>query len=394
MRYPFPEITELERVRQLVLNTESFTIIRKPDHIVFCYAYNSPEVFPEVVSWEDAVRRECRGLAFNLEGRLISRPFHKFFNLGERPETQASAVDLLEPHVILEKLDGSMIRPVPIGDGYRLGTKTGVSLVSPQPEAFVAVHPAYDAFIRVQIARERTPIFEWCSRRQRIVLDYPQDRLVLTAVRVNRDGRYLPLDEVRAEIAQEPRFAGIEVVREYEGTAANMETLIAGTRGLEGGEGWVIRFADGHMVKLKADWYVARHRALEGLSREKVVIATLLAGAADDVKPLLSEEAGARLEAFELRFWAALNGQVSLLNEQLAQIRERYGEDKKAFATSLAKELGPQVRTLMFSAWVGKDIRQELLAHLQKNTATSTRLDSVRWAFGGERWDYNFDADA
>src|SRR5688572_22078349 len=144
MRYIFPEIVEFEPVRELVLNAEGFTIIRKSDHIVFCYSYNSPEVFPEVVSWEDAVRRECRGLAFDLEGRLISRPFHKFFNLGERPETLPGVVDLTQPHVILEKLDGSMIRPVPIGDGYRLGTKTGVSLLSPQPEAFVAVHPSYD----------------------------------------------------------------------------------------------------------------------------------------------------------------------------------------------------------------------------------------------------------
>jgi RNA ligase len=394
MRYIFPEIVEFEPVRELVLNAEGFTIIRKSDHIVFCYAYNAPEVFPEVVSWEDAVRRECRGLAFDLEGRLISRPFHKFFNLGERPETLPGAVDLTQPHVILEKLDGSMIRPVPIGDGYRLGTKTGVSLLSPQPEAFVAAHPAYDAFIRAEIARERTPIFEWCSRRQRIVLDYPQDRFVLTAIRENRRGRYVPLDEVRAEIAAEPRFAGVEVVREYEGTPENMAALVASTRGLEGGEGWVIRFADGHMVKLKADWYVARHRALEGLSREKVVIATLLAGAADDVKPLLSEEARARLEAFETRFWTAFEGQVSRLNQQFGQIRAQYGEDKKAFATGLARELEPAVRTLMFNAWTGKDIRGELLGYMGKHLGTATKLEQVRWVFGGESWNYDFDGDA
>ena len=394
MRYPFPEITELEPVRQLVLNAEGFTIIRKPDHIVFCYVYNSPEIFPDVVSWEDAVRRECRGIAFDPEGRLISRPFHKFFNLGERLETLPGAVDLLQPHVILEKLDGSMIRPVPIGNGYRLGTKTGVSPVSTQPEAFVAAHDAYDALIRAGIARGRTPVFEWCSRQQRIVLDYPSDRLVLTAVRENRSGRYVPLEEVRAEIVDTPQFAGVEVVREFEGTVETMEALVAATRASEGSEGWIVRFADGHMLKLKADWYVTRHRALESLSREKVVIATLLAGAADDVKPLLSEEAKSRLEAFEVRFWASLDSQLAGLAAQFAHLHAQYHGDKRAFAVGVAKELEPQIRALMFSAWDGKDLRRELLAHLQKNASSATKLETVRWAFGGERWHHDFDPDA
>ena len=138
MKYDFPEIVDLAPVRQLVLDVEGFNIIRRPDHIVVCYSYNSPEVFPPVVTWADAVRRECRGLAFDLDGKLISRPYHKFFNLGERTETLPEAVDLARPHVILEKLDGSMIRPIPIGSGFRLGTKTGVTPLSVQPEAFIA----------------------------------------------------------------------------------------------------------------------------------------------------------------------------------------------------------------------------------------------------------------
>jgi hypothetical protein len=38
---------------------------------------------------------------------------------------------------------------------------------------------------------DMTPIFEWCSRNQRIVVDYPEDMLVLTAVRDNIEGVYI-----------------------------------------------------------------------------------------------------------------------------------------------------------------------------------------------------------
>lgn len=394
MRYEFPEIADIEPVRRIVEAVEGFSEIRREDVIVFCYAYASPEVFPPVATWEDAVRRELRGLAFNAHGELISRPYHKFFNAGERPETLPEAVDLAEPHTILEKLDGSMIRPVPVGDRYRLGTKTGVSLLSHQPEAFVAARPEYDAYIRFEIARARTPIFEWCSRQQRIILDHPTERLVLTAMRENRSGRYIPLAEIRGEIAAEPKFSGIEIIGERKGSVADMTALMAETRALEGAEGFVIRFADGHMVKLKGDWYVTRHRAMDGLAREKVVIATLLEGAADDVKPLLPDEARMALEAFEAKFWAAIEGETAGLERLFAEAKARYGDDRKGFALGMALELAPQVRALLFSRWAGRDLRGALLDHIAKNANTSTKLDQVRWAFGDERWNFSFDGDA
>jgi RNA ligase len=186
------------------------------------------------------VHRECRGPTFAPDGRLISRPFHKFFNVGERAETQPDLVDLAAPHVILEQLDGSMIRPIPIGSDYRLATKMGVTDVAAQAEPFIARRPAYDRLIRAEIARHRTPIFEWCSRAQRIVVEYPEDRLVLLAVRENRSGRYLGLDEVSA-LVDEALFRGVELVRTHPGSAASLQQLLTDVRAESGGEGWVIR---------------------------------------------------------------------------------------------------------------------------------------------------------
>lgn len=34
-------------------------------------------------TFDSAVARECRGLKFDPDGKLIARPFHKFFNLAK-----------------------------------------------------------------------------------------------------------------------------------------------------------------------------------------------------------------------------------------------------------------------------------------------------------------------
>ena len=55
-------------------------------------------------------RRECRGLIFCAEThKVISRRLHKFFNIGELPETQAELIDITRPHIILEKMDGYLL---------------------------------------------------------------------------------------------------------------------------------------------------------------------------------------------------------------------------------------------------------------------------------------------
>lgn len=238
-----------------------------------------------------------------------------------------------------------------------------------------------------------TPIFEWCSRKQRIVLDYPEDRLVLTACRENSTGQYVPLAELRALVETEPEFAGVEVIKAWPGTPENMAALIAEVRGLSDCEGWVIRFDDGHMLKLKADWYVARHRALGGLAQENIVISTIVSGAADDVKPLLPPGPRTELEAFEAQFWAGFEVEVARMEALFAQMRATCA-DKTAFAKGPALQLDPQVRALLFSAWGGTDLRCTMLAHVAKYASKASKVDYVRWAFGGLVWRHEFDDDA
>jgi hypothetical protein len=58
------------------------------------------------------IAAECRGIVFSPEGKILSRRYHKFFNLEEKG--YLSKIDFSQPHIILEKLDGSMVGKLPI----------------------------------------------------------------------------------------------------------------------------------------------------------------------------------------------------------------------------------------------------------------------------------------
>ena len=392
--YEFPVIRNLDQVLAVVEGVDGFSVTRKADYTVVNYHYNTPEVFPEVIDEATAIRRECRGLIFDLEGELISRPYHKFFNVGERDETQQNLLDLSRPHSILEKLDGSMIRPIPLGTGYRLATKAGVTDVAMQAEVFLAQHPNYDAFIRHEMTHDHTPIFEWCSRKQRIVLDYPEDRLVVTAVRDNLTGEYLSLDWVRGFIELNEEFHGVEVVQEFPAGVDSMARLQAEAHGIEGTEGWVIRFADGHMLKVKAEWYVLRHKSKDQLSREKNVVAMLVGDAVDDVKALLIDEDRHRLDQFSEVFWHGLNAYAADLTQRIEALKAQAGGDRKTFAVEYAKQLSQAEQGIAFGTFGGKAVDKQVLDVIIKNTSTQTRIEEVRYMWGGHRWEYTFDSDS
>lgn len=386
LHYEFPKLHRLEQVLEVIQEDQSFLVVHKDLYTVVNYLYNSPETFPEVQHADDQaaqIRRECRGLIFDTQGVLISRPFHKFFNLSERDETQPARVDLSQPHTILEKLDGSMVRPIPLADAYRLGTKAGITEVSMQAEVFVARNPEYDEFIRAELAQGRTVIFEWCSRRQRIVLDYPQDRLVLTAVRDNVTGEYLSLAPYREQ-------GQVEVVQEFESGADSLTALIQGARDAQDLEGWVLRFDSGHMLKVKADWYVLRHRSKDKLTREKDVVDMLINDAGDDVKALLVAEDRDRLEQFETKFWSGLQAYAADLEHRIQDLIAQAGQDRKTFALEYAPRLQSLEQGIAFGVFGGKSVLDQVRALVARNTHTATNLERVRFMFGCH-WEYAYE---
>jgi len=392
MNYQFPEIHHIDDVLPAIEGRSEFIVAQRDWGTVINYMVSMADTFPDVANKQDAIRRECRGLLFYPDGRIMSRRLHKFFSVNERDETAAHQIDLSQPHVILEKLDGSMITPVYTSAGIRWGTKMGITDVSAQAEMFAAKNSAYHDFAEQCRKEGVTPIFEWCSRKQRIVVDYPEDQLILIALRENATGAYVAYKSM-VGVAE---YWRLPVVKAYAGTAANMEHLITETRDTEGIEGWIIRFDSGQMLKVKGEWYLRIHKTKDNLTLEKNVIDLVVNEKIDDVKPFMLDEDRRRVERFEAVFWQGIAAMVSHYENYWAMI-EAAGVDRKTYALEWMPAIQQQdsfAPQVVFGCFGGKDIRKMLVEHIAKNTGTASKVDAVRYLWQGHRWTYSFDADS
>ncbi len=386
MNYDFPEIDHIDDVIPHIEDWQEFKVMQKDWYTVINYMVAFEETFSlvrERSHYNMKIRRECRGMIFDTAtGNLISRPYHKFFNVGEREETNLDKIDLTQPHVVLEKLDGSMIRPIPTPEGFRLGTKAGITDVAMNAEYFVADKPEYAKFIKSSFACGLTPIFEWCSRKNRIVVDYSDDQLILTAVRDMRSGNYIPY----SQMVETGKNYAIPVVKAIAGDETDIEKVVDHIRKWDDGEGVVIRFDDGHMVKIKADEYILRHRSKEQINSEKNIIQVILNDSVDDMIPLLTSEDAQRLKDFQQKFWCAVD-EVSSDLTKIFKGGDMMYPDKKEFAVEFVNRmLLPIHRPFMFGMKQGKECKQLLIDSIEKSLTSQTKLNDSRWMFGGISW--------
>jgi RNA ligase len=298
MHYQFPIIRHIDDVLPHIEGCNEFVVAEREGYTVINYVVAMPYTF-DMVSSDDltgAIQRECRGLIFDRDGNIMSRPFHKFFNINEREETQTHVVDMTQPHVIMEKMDGSMIRPILV-DGYlRLATKMGVTNVAMDAEAWLAAQdPSLKEWLRRCVEDSVTPIFEWVSPFNQIVLAYEEADLVYLGTRDNATGAYVM--DTSCPFTFVPRYGSVE---------GNIADYVARQRGAEGREGDIIRFADGHMLKVKNDWYVRIHKTVERIVFDRNIVDLIINEEVDDVVPMLPQVQADRVRDFETRFWEAL----------------------------------------------------------------------------------------
>jgi len=404
MFYDFPIIKHLNDVLPAIDGSDEFIVADKGSYKIVNYLVVMPDTFPlvktsggtakmrEEASRNKAIRRECRGMIFDANGNIIARRYHKFFNVNERDETQSELIDLSLPHFILEKLDGSMITPFKVNNKILWGTKMGETDVSRPAAHFAQTNEGYIPFVQDMIEFNQTPIFEWCSRKQRIVIDYPVDRLVLTAVRNNQSGKYMSYSDM-VHLGEEYQ---IDVVQAYSGTAKNMIDLLKHTKELSGSEGYVLRFDNGHMLKIKAEEYMKFHKTKDSLTLEKNVIALLLDEKVDDLKAFMLPEDRKKIENFEHEFWTGINNTILKYEQNYQDIVIKRNLDRKTFALDFLPKLkkeDPFIQGIIFGMFNGKSARDLVLDQVRNHTNTKTKVEEARSLWNGAKWNYHFDTD-
>ena len=229
--------------------------------------------------------RELRGIVFEKSsGKVIARRFHKFFNIGEYEETSESKIDLNLPHHIVTKYDGlqnlpffslsfslllsprTLVSPVKINGNIVFASKSGDQKLTKmiRERYLLDMQESEDnsliSFCKDWIERGYTPLFEWCSLRTKIVLEYEKDLLVLLAIRNNHTGNYVPYSKVKESASN---YKNVKVAERWEGSIQankNMNEWIQKIKSEEKIEGFVIQFEDGRMYKVKTNWYFERTR--------------------------------------------------------------------------------------------------------------------------------------
>lgn len=353
--YTFPTITHLDEVLSVINGKAEFIVAEKEGYTVINYVVAGTDTFPEVKNNDknSSILRECRGIIFDSKtGKVIRRPYHKFFNVNEKAETQENLIDLSFKHHIPHKLDGSMIGPFRLNDKIVAATKMGVTDVAFPVQSFMECNDKYIDFSQECIGSGVTPIFEWCSRKQRIVLDHPEDKLILTGMRHMVTGNYETYESM-LDIGQKFDIPVVDVIDPQ----TDMRQFIEHVSKLEDVEGFIIRFINGHMIKIKCDWYCTVHRAKESAVFDRHIVTMILDEKLDDIISHFPEDERNRLREFENNITTSIKYHTHRIHT-IVRVVKASGITRKEFALTHARDLDKETRPLAFHAWENNNVTE------------------------------------
>lgn len=315
---------------------------------------------------------EARGIIFHVPtATIVCRPFSKFFNLDERPETKLEELPD-PPFIIWEKLDGSCCSSF-LYDGV-LHMATPGSFESPQAiwaTAFIKqklkVSGKYDDFVEQNTIR--TFIFEglWpgsAGNPNPTVLDYKgKEALILLAVR-NHNGTELSKPMVDT-LAEEFGFERPKIYTDSILISRETRQQIP-----ENEEGYVVQFLSNNLrVKVKGDWYTRIHRIHYALTIKGLCEALEANESMAFIKGLpkhIQRQADDYLAELWSKFYATKTAVQNVVEPII-------GKERKEQASIILKELPRE------TAWLGFRLLDEQLydKDIWKSVKNQLKLEDV-----------------
>jgi len=302
-------------------------------------------------SWTP-IERVCRGLIIDSRnGRVVARPFPKFFNLGEVSETRLENLPS-GPIEVTTKLDGSLIIVFwnPATESWQAATRGNFD----GPQARWA-NEQLQHMDTSTWPRDHTLLFEALFPGSRVVISYADEHLVLIGARHTERGDDLTYAELQTMAAQ----CQVSLVQQH--MVSTIGDLLPLVQIATGTEGWVVRFPGGLRAKLKTLEYLHLHRLVSDLTPKRVQ-ERLVAGDHEIVAALPEEHQGLA------KSWVAALQAAAAQEQQRVQTifdehRSLLREGRKAFAVRV-NEQHPDEKHLLFALLDNKDIAPTIMARL------------------------------
>jgi T4 RnlA family RNA ligase len=281
---------------------------------------------------------ECRGIMFKMYDdkpvRLACRPPKKFFNLNENPFTLN-----LDHNKIVEfmtKEDGSLISSFLIGDRYELGLKSKASLISEQAVwAMEYLNRLENQEFKDEVhgltIKGWTVNMEYVAPENRVVLPYQKPELVVLNIRNNETGMTLYHDQVYG-------CKNLRWVHALKFNSLKLEWLESIPK-MTDIEGYVIRYDDGLLVKVKTEWYLHLHLTKDSIVIPRRLFGCVIAETTDDLRSLFSNDEWA------LKTIKEMEDRVKPKFNHMVESVEKYYEENKTlirkdYAIKGQEELG------------------------------------------------------
>jgi RNA ligase len=327
----FKHIRHISDVQPFVAHKNEIRFYPQPNGITM-----SMYIHMDSKTFDSPEARECRGSAYDEDGNIVSRPLHKFFNMGEKdyltPDKLKERTDIV---AVFDKLDGSMVATscVNLGQEWRSKKAFDSDIVKltreflQQPENVGIEDFAYECAVIYGM----TAIFELTHPKAQIVVPQNKAEMRLLHVRHNITGEYVMLNPDH-HIHELIRKYNIPVVPRH---LMTMEQVLSSLETMEYAEGYVVQFADGDMVKMKCPWYTRLHRSITFL-RERDIAVLAVNEQLDDMKQHMREVGIPldKVEEVETRLMGILIG-IEQDIDALYQADKHL--DKKAFAMKNSK---------------------------------------------------------
>lgn len=305
-------------------------------------------------------RREFRGLTIDIDNEKIYWSIHKFFNVGETPETGPEILKKFKWEA-LEKVDGSLIQVIWVnGKLFAKTRKTFKSIQAKNATRLLRTSP-YVEFVTWCREQGLQPLFEYVGPDNQIVVFHPDEKLVLISIRTN-NGRYLK------DIGDIANRFGIPSRKSYRDI--DIEDIIQRAKVSEGIEGWVLVNKENPrlMVKVKTLWYLERHKIMaENEVREDYVIRLTAEGKIDDILQELRGEKAERVRDIARRVIAF----IERSHAEIEYILSQYGdsrEDRKSLAIEYREH--PLFHVIMASFRDRSNIRENVIRYILKRASS------------------------